>query len=305
MALLAFWMLSRVGAAKAGAAAGRAFATGVRRSRRRSRTTAAAHAAHAAGAHDDRLVEQAAGERGLDQGADGAAAGALAEDHHVVRIAAELGDVLLDPLQALDHVQDTVVAGHAVRAFGRQLGMGQEAEDAEAVVDGHEHHAVVGELLTVELGLGAPAFAVAAAMNPVRDREFLAGLAGGRRPDVQVQAVFTALRFLAIAPFGEIAAGIVDGLVAGMAEAVGLHHAVPRNDGLRFLPAEVANRRRGVRDAFVRDDTRDVGRHALDLTTFDGQHRDLCFRLARGKQQGRKGQEIEFLHITEVWFCVK
>ena len=184
-----------------------------------------------------------------------------------------------------------------MRALGRQLGMGQEAEDTETVVDGHEDHAVVGEFLTVELGLGAPAFAVAAAMDPVSDREFLAGLAGRRRPDVQVQAVLTALGLLAIAPLGEIAAGIVDGLVAGMAEAVRLHHAVPRNDGLRFLPAQVADRRRSVRDAFVRDDTGDVGRHTLDLTTFDGQHRDLCLCLARGKQQGRKGQEIEFLHI--------
>ncbi len=89
----------------------------------------------------------------------------------------------------------------------------------------------------------------------------------------------------------------MDGLVAGMAETVRLHHAVPRNDGLGFFPAQFADRRSSVRDAFVRDDTGDVGRHTLDLTTFDGQHRDLGFRLARGKEEGRKGQEIEFLHI--------
>ena len=242
-----------------------------RRSRgSRSRTTAATHAAHTAGAHNDRLVEQAAGERGLDEGADGTAAGALAEDHHVIGIAAELGDILLDPLQALDHVQDTVVTGNAVRALGGKLRMSEEAEDAETVVDGHEDDAVRGELLTVELGLGAPAFAIAAAMDPVSDREFRVGLAGSGGPDIEVQAVLAEGSLFTVAPLEGVTTGIVHGLEARMTETVANLHAVPRNDGLRSFPTEIAERRSGIRDALVSGNTGNVGSDTLHLSTFDG-----------------------------------
>jgi hypothetical protein len=71
--------------------------------------------------------------------------------------------------------------------------MGEETEHAETVVDGHEDDAVRGELLTVELGLGAPAFAVAATVDPVSDGEFRVGLAGSGGPDIEVQAVLAEL----------------------------------------------------------------------------------------------------------------
>ena len=47
----------------------------------------------------------------------------------------------------------------------------------------------------------------------------------------------------------------MDGLVAGMAEPVRLQHTVPRDDRLRLFPAEVADRRLGIRYAEILKDT--------------------------------------------------
>ena len=184
-------------------------------------------------------------------------------------------------------------------AFRSQVGMGHKTEDAETVVDGHEHDTVGGEFLAVELRLGAPAFTVAAAVDPVSDGEFRIRIAGCGRPDVQVQAVFTALGLLAISPLGEITAGIVDGLVAGMAEAVGDEDAVPRHDGLRFLPPEIADGRSGIRNAPVHGHAGDVRGDALDLAAFDGQDRAGFLSRTGSKQHGRKEND-DFFHNTWV-----
>ena len=80
-------------------------------------------------------MEETACKRRLAKGLHAAGTGALSEDHNVVRVAAELGDIFLDPLKGLDLVKDAIVAGYSVRAFGSKLRMGQEAENAETIVD--------------------------------------------------------------------------------------------------------------------------------------------------------------------------
>ena len=49
--------------------------------------------------------------------------------------------LLLDPLQARDLVHQAVVAGDVMRGFRAQLGVGEEAEGADAIRDADEHDA--------------------------------------------------------------------------------------------------------------------------------------------------------------------
>ena len=237
------------------------------------------------------------GERGGGQELRAAAAGALAEQHHVVRVAAELGDVGLHPFQGLDLVQGAPVAGRMLRVLRGELGMGEEAERAHAVVEGNEDDVLRRPLLAVELRLGAPAFPHAAAEHPHGHRELLLRLAGRLGPYVQVQAVLAVGRLRAVAPLGGVAAGVVRRLERRMAEGVAHFHALPGHDGLRRLPAVLADGRRGERNAAEHGDARDVGRHALDLAALDGEDGTLGFFLrARGHRQGAREDQDSF-HI--------
>ena len=253
----------------------------------------------AAGAHDDGLVEQALGERGGGQELRAAAAGALAEQHYVVRVTAELGDIGLDPFQGLDLVQGAPVAGRVPGILRGELGMGEKAERAYAVVEGNEDDILRRPLLAVELRLGAPAFAHATAEDPHGHREFLIRLAGRLGPHVQIQAVFAVGRLGAVAPLGGVAAGVVRRLERRMAEGVADFHAFPRHDGLRRLPAVLADGRRGERNAAEHGDARNIGRHALDLPTLDRQDGALGFLRARGHRQGARKDQDSF-HIGGV-----
>ncbi len=61
----------------------------------------------------------------------------------LVRVTPELRDVGLDPLQRKALVPETLVA--CLRPLRSELGVGEEPEDAEAVVQGHDDHAVARE----------------------------------------------------------------------------------------------------------------------------------------------------------------
>jgi hypothetical protein len=97
----------------------------------------------------DGFLEEAARERRghEDSGID--RAGGLAEDGDVVGIAAEAGDVVVDPVEGEDLIHQAVVAGGVVRGFARELGMSEEAEDVEAVVDGDDEHAMIEQRAVV------------------------------------------------------------------------------------------------------------------------------------------------------------
>ena len=65
-------------------------------------------------------------------------------------VAAERGDVSVEPVQHGDLVEARVVAGDLLGALGRERRMRQEAEDAEPDVEAHEDHvATSGEHLAV------------------------------------------------------------------------------------------------------------------------------------------------------------
>ena len=105
--------------------------------------------------------------------------GRLAEDRDVAGIAAERRDVVLDPPQRRDLIEHAVVARRVAAGLARQLGMREEPEHAEPVVERDEHHALARERLAVVARLGAGAGLKAAAVNPHHHRQPIAGgLAG-------------------------------------------------------------------------------------------------------------------------------
>ena len=150
--------------------------------------------------------------------------------------------------------------------------MGEEAERAHAVVERHQDDVLAGPVLTVELRLGAPAFAEAAAEDPHGHGQLLVHLPGGLGPDIQVKAVLAVGRLVAVAPLGGVATRVMNGLEGRVAELVADLHALPGHDGLRRAPAVFADGRRGVRDAAIDGDAGCVIQdNTLNLTALDSE----------------------------------
>jgi len=69
-------------------------------------------------------------------------------------------------LQRGDLIQEGEVAGAAAVGFLGQVGIGEESENTQPVVDGHQHHAFLGQRFAVRSGRRARAAVIAAGMNP-------------------------------------------------------------------------------------------------------------------------------------------
>ena len=132
--------------------------------------------------------------------------------------------------------------------------MGQEAEQAQAVVGVHDDDAARGEVRPVVDGHVAAARREGAAVDPEEHGQPLRG-ARRRRPYVEVQAVLAdrAADQVLLRPGAEAVAGRPVLLAVG-AERVGLADAAPREGGLRRAPAIRPDRRRRVRHAEVGHD---------------------------------------------------
>jgi hypothetical protein len=118
--------------------------------------------------------------------ADRPAAGRLAADRHASGVAAEGGDVLLDPAQRRLVVHQPVVAGRALSCG--QLRVPQEAEGAEAVVHRHPGDPGQGDDLG-HVGLVGAAVQQAAAVDEHVGRQAVLGRAPGGSLHVDEQAV--------------------------------------------------------------------------------------------------------------------
>ena len=196
--------------------------------------------AQSAAALDDGAGEQAAGHGRCDHVLDAGGAGALSEHGDVVGVTAEAGDVALHPLQRGSLVPGAVVAAGPAGLLGEQ-GVAEEAEDAEAVVDGHEYHPALRPGLAVHGHLVAPAVGVGSAVDPYGHRQFPLGLASGVTggPDVEIEAVLVEFGVaLPVEFLGVERLGVgVRGLHRGGTEAVAYAHGVPGRYGLGLLPA--------------------------------------------------------------------
>ena len=220
-------------------------------------------------------MEQAASQRRLTECTHAAGSCTLAEDGHVVGVAAKLDYVGLYPFQRLYLVQYAIVTTDMVWTLGRKFRIGHKAEDAQTVVDGDEHHVLRGPFLTVELWFRAPALAIAAAMNPQRHGQFLISLGRCLRPNIEIEAVLAIGSLIAITPFRGIETRIVDWLIAWMTELITQTHGVPCLYWLRLLPAQVTNRRCCVGYSPKHIHTRILSADTLYLTALNGQHRTL------------------------------
>ena len=209
---------------------------------------------------DDAMIEPAAflraGQHRLER-----RAGGLADEGHAPRIPAERRDVRLHPLERGGQVHDTVVAGRVAPGLLRQLRMRVEPERPEAVVVGDEDDALLRERFAVIAWQRAGPAGERAAIAPDHHGQLRRGGRGGG-PDVDVEAIFACRRRrrCAFAPASTAATA----LHAARAEGLGLAHAVPFRRGLRRLPAQRADRRRGEGDALEHAHVRVVAGDARD-----------------------------------------
>jgi hypothetical protein len=228
----------------------------------------------------DHAPEQACRQGRGGQHADREGAGGMAQDGHLARIAAELVDIGLHPLQPGDLVHQAVSA-RPMAAFAAERGRGQEAERADPVGDGDEHHALLGVIGAVIQGHAGQAAVEAAAVDPGDDGQLLTRRLG-RGPDIDEQAVLAERRGRAHL-FGQ--AGL---LHAAGAEGGGLAHAGPRLDRLGRLPAQVAHRRRRERDALELAEP--VDRRPGDAPAGHAGFSDLGHGRSRRRRQRQRRQ---------------
>ena len=127
--------------------------------------------------------------------------GRLPADGDVFRVSAEGGDVAFHPLRAELLIQEAEIR-RALRGFRGELGMRQEAEYVEPVVDGDDDRAAPCDALAVKLHLGSRAHLQPAAEIPYEHRK--PGLALRGSPDIQVKAIFAHVRVVVHRPFAGI-----------------------------------------------------------------------------------------------------
>ena len=245
----------------------------------------------AAAALDDGTRNKVAGQWGRDERLDAHGAGALSHDGDVVRVATELGNVIFHPHQGRNLVQHAVVARDMVETFGGKGGMCQETKQSETIVEGDEHSSVLRPLYPVHLRFVAPSCDISSAMDPQGDRQFLARLPRRRCPHVEVQAVLAEFRIPVEEELRRVATRSMICLHSRMAEGISCLHALPGHYRLRFLPAQLSDRRCGVRNALVYCNAGDVGSDTLYLTAFNGENR--IFLRTAGKHASCHAQHDE------------
>ena len=184
-------------------------------------------------AHNDALLEQAVGRRGLHERGDLPAAAGLAENGDVLRVAAELGNVVMHPLEGSHQVRVSGIAGVPVLLpIGGEV---QVAQNVQAVVHGDHHHVPKAGKVFPVIGhvLNGGAVPEAAAVEPDHHRAL----------GLRVQGLGPHVQILAVLVLGPIAVGdlhftrsgfpVQDG--ADIAVGKGVPNPLPRGNGLGHL----------------------------------------------------------------------
>jgi hypothetical protein len=145
--------------------------------------------------------------------------------------------------------------------------MREEAEDSQAVVDGHQHHAFPGERFAVGAGCRARATGVAAGMEPHHHGTLVIGGSSGR-PDVEVETIFAHRLSAAPCGSGTLAAtfrrAAPAALHAHWSELIGHAGSFPFSGRLRSAKTQIANGWCRKRDAFIDPHAGTVAGHAGD-----------------------------------------
>src|SRR5207253_2466536 len=82
-----------------------------------------------------RFLEEPSGKRRCYQTTDIQSASRLAEDRHVVRVAAEISNILLYPSESENLIEQSIVARAVIRILGTQERVAEKAERPETIVD--------------------------------------------------------------------------------------------------------------------------------------------------------------------------
>ena len=131
------------------------------------------------------------------------------------------------------------------------------------MVERDDDDAVRGETRAVVARFGPGAGDKPATVNPDHCRQACAIARRGRRPDIEIEAIF------GHADRGRIDVAPDDALQRIGAEDVGGADAGPRRNGLRPPPAQRPERRGGIGNALVRADAAAVGLGNCDCATLD------------------------------------
>ena len=222
----------------------------------------------------DRAGNVATRQRRRHQRADRDRSSGFAADHDVARVPAERRDVALHPLQCRHLIEQAVIAGRVMRRARGQLGVGEEAENAEPIIHRHDDDPASCKRGAVVALLRSVAGHEPAAIDIHQDRQFAAPRAvePGRSPDIQIETV------LARRGRAEHHVGEERLLHAARPELGGVADARPAGDRLRLAPPQIACRWRCKRNAPEDPQRRWPGLcHALELAALDRDH-----RIARG-----------------------
>src|SRR5690606_41987587 len=179
-------------------------------------------------------------------------AGGFTEDGHVIRVAAETGDVVLDPAQGFLLVHQPKVAAIMLKPR-----VGKEAQQTQTVVQGDDDDILVYQAGRVIL-TAAAAENERAAMHPHHDRQVFTL---GRGIDVELQTVLVT---------GSRSCGGAGLRTFGSEVFTQLLDAIELVSRLGWSKTQIAHRRLGIRDAA--EDSLPV---QLDTTELAGSGADL------------------------------
>ena len=138
-------------------------------------------------------MEEAFGCRHGHQGANFAASAGLAEDQNVAGIAAEIGNVVADPLQSENDIEHADIAGRC-ESSAAEFGEMEKAKRVEAMVEGDDDYIASPSEIFAVVGVQflAGTGGISATVKP-NHHWALAMVVDGRRPKIDAQTVFPGL----------------------------------------------------------------------------------------------------------------
>ena len=226
----------------------------------------------------DAAMEESFCQRRCAEDAAADSTSTLTEDGDVRRVAAEIADVTLYPLQGKNLVEQSVVAGMSGRRLLCQFGMRHEAQGTGAILNADNDDAtqsekspqVAGIMLCLE----------SAAMNPHHHGQAVT-LPRGRRGDAEIETVLA--HHVGRQP-------LTCRLRRPRTELVSLQHALPRFRGLGLAPSQIAHGGCGVGNGFI--DSEGSVDNTLYITAFHVcTHKRLCLNADRCPQQATSRQK--------------
>ncbi len=167
--------------------------------------------------------------------------------------------------------------------------MGEPAEYIQPVIHADDHHPLLRHGVAVEEGFRGGTVNSTTTINPDQDRQSLI-IRSRRCPDVEVEAVLAALNEASGASIVDPVPGPLVGgewsLHARRPETIGGANALPWNDRLGFLPAQIADRGRGERNSEILADSPSPAGDTGDQPAFDS---DRFLNGCRQRESDKKG----------------